>query len=203
MVISKILPDKDMPTTVEGINADVVLSCLGIINRLNPASLYELELSFMARKVSERASTLNSTTEASEYILDFINRINPTQAESFKEMLESLEPEVFDKAIMEMIESGIPIHQPPFFGNMTLDQLHSMYKYYGFEPDHFKNIETPMILGKMYFLILKHNSSSKFSARSARYINMKETPSKNTRDYKAGQALYSTTPVRLGKLLPL
>jgi DNA-directed RNA polymerase beta subunit len=198
-VISKIIPDAEMPATSDGRIAEVIISCLGVINRLNPASLVEIELTFIARKVAERAKELNSTVEAADYIIDFISRINERQAESFREMLDSLEPAMFDRAIMQMIEEGIPIHQPPFFGSIRLQQIHSMYQYYGFEPDKLVGIETPMLMGKMYFLILKHHPASKFSARSARYISIKEVPSKNTRDYKAGQALYSTTPVRLGE----
>jgi hypothetical protein len=114
-------------------------------------------------------------------------------------MMTGLDTEQLGEVIAEMIETGIPVHQPPFWGNVNIAQLKEMYNTYDFKPSKFKGIETPMILGKVYYLILKHHPKSKFSTRSARYISIKEVPAKNQRDFKSNQSVYSTTPVRVGE----
>jgi DNA-directed RNA polymerase beta subunit len=201
-VISKILPDNEMPTTEDGRRADVIVSCLGVINRLNPSSLIELELNAIAYDITRRMVNLD-TDSAIDLCIEFINDINPVQAKSFRSMFDEIDDGSKAEAIQDMITSeGIPIHQSPFYGNVTLDQMVNLYNKYNFKPSKFAGIENPMILGKIYYLCLKHHPMSKFSTRSARYINIKEIPAKNSRDFKAGQAVYSTTPVRCGKQLP-
>ena len=64
-VISKIVPDEDMPYLADGTHIDVILSPLGIISRMNLGQLLETHLGFAAQKLGYRAATpaLNGITE--------------------------------------------------------------------------------------------------------------------------------------------
>src|SRR5690606_14746095 len=97
-------------------------------------------------------------------------------------------------------EDGIFIHQPPFYGNIDIEDLEALYQAYPeIQPYKFQGIETPLIMGEMYFLRLKHEPMSKFSARSSSYMNLKNIPSKSTR-YKENQQLYPRTPIKIGEM---
>ncbi|MGI5827113.1 MAG: DNA-directed RNA polymerase subunit beta [Patescibacteria group bacterium] len=56
-VISKIVPDEDMPYLEDGTHVDVILSPLGIISRMNLGQLLETHLGLAAHKLGYRAAT--------------------------------------------------------------------------------------------------------------------------------------------------
>ncbi|MDD3435018.1 MAG: DNA-directed RNA polymerase subunit beta [Patescibacteria group bacterium] len=65
-VISKIVPDEDMPYLEDGTHVDVILSPLGIISRMNLGQLLETHLGLAAHKLGYRAATpaLDGITES-------------------------------------------------------------------------------------------------------------------------------------------
>ncbi len=65
-VISKIVPDEDMPYLEDGTHVDVILSPLGIISRMNLGQLLETHLGLAAHKLGYRAATpaLDGISEA-------------------------------------------------------------------------------------------------------------------------------------------
>ena len=64
-VISKIVPDEDMPYLEDGTHVDLILSPLGIISRMNLGQLLETHLGLAAHKLGYRAATpaLDGITE--------------------------------------------------------------------------------------------------------------------------------------------
>ena len=116
-------------------------------------------------------------------------------------MRENLNEETIAAMVAE-IKSGkepIFIHQPPFFGNISLEQLAQAYENFGVEKDQFVNIEEPMVLGTNYYMKLRHEPVSKLSARSAKHLSIGGVPTKNSRGVRTNTEHHSTTPIRLGE----
>lgn len=64
-VISKIVPDEDMPYMADGTHIDIILSPLGIISRMNLGQLLETHMGFAAKKLGYKVATpaLNGISE--------------------------------------------------------------------------------------------------------------------------------------------
>ena len=64
-VISKVVPDEDMPYMSDGTHIDIILSPLGIISRMNLGQLLETHMGFAAQKLGYKVATpaLNGISE--------------------------------------------------------------------------------------------------------------------------------------------
>jgi hypothetical protein len=196
-VISKIKPDAEMPATEDGRRADLVINSLGVVNRLNPAQLFESELNFIADKVAVQMREMDDGM-AYGYMVAFLDTVSPAQADW---MRENLDEETIAELVAE-IKSGkepIYIHQPPFFGNVSLEKLALAYENFGVEKEKFVGIEEPLVLGTNYYMKLRHEPSSKMSARSAKHLSIGGVPTKNSRGVRTNTEHHSTTPIRLGE----
>jgi DNA-directed RNA polymerase beta subunit len=200
--ISLILPDDQMPMTEDGERAEVVLNPLGIMNRLNPAQLYEQEINFISNQITKRLKKMYEEKKydgMTDLFFDYIWDINEKQHDSLVDYYNELPEEETMAFWEEIFEKGIFIHQPPFYGNITFDKLRDLYMKYGIKPLKFKGIETPLVIGDIYMLVLKHHPATKFSSRSTSYLNLKGIPSKSN-NYKENLQLYSKTPIKLGEM---
>jgi len=202
--VSKILPDDQMPENEYGERAEVILNPLGVISRLNLAQLYEQELNYMGDEIVRMIKKETSNNKKFDILYDFLSRINKTYADYIKDHYPKNKKEQ-NEFFEEINEHGIYIHQPPFFGNITMDQMADLYKHYGFEGYTINTkinnqiCERKMIMGDMYYMRLKHYASSKMSARSSSYVNINNLPSKSL-SFKEHQVLFSNTPIRLGEM---
>ena len=201
-VISKIKPDAEMPTTESGERADLVVNNLGVMNRLNPAQLFESELNFIADKVAlqmrDIARKNGILLDAYDHMLSFLDIVSPQQAEW---MRANVSTDDAVNMVSEIIGGKEPIyiHQPPFFGNVSLEQLDQAYELFGVTRDKFVGIEEPLILGSNYYMKLRHEPKSKMSARSAKHLSIGGVPTKNSRGVRTNTEHHSTTPIRLGE----
>lgn len=196
-VISQIKPDAEMPKTEDGRSVDLVINSLGVVNRLNPAQLYESELNFIADAVAADMRKVDDGT-AYGHLVSFLDVVSPQQAAWMRENLG--EEEI--AALVAEIKSGrepIAIHQPPFFGVVSLEGLRAAYENYGTPKVKFEGIEEPLVLGTNYYLKLRHEPVSKLSARSAKHLSIGGVPTKNSRGVRTGTEHHSTTPIRLGE----
>lgn len=193
-----------MPIAENGKRADIVMNALGVCNRLNSAQLIEQELNFIADNIIEKAKTLPTTKEQIKFIFDFVNDVNPEQCKAMKAYFQSCDNTNKKKFVKDILNGNLHLHQPPFWGNVNFDRLSELYtKYDWIKPYKVyingKEVEKPLIIASMYFLKLKHDSSSKYSVRNISYLNSKNIPSKNL-SYKKKQAIASNTPIRLGEM---
>lgn len=192
-VVSEIIKDNEMPCTEDGRYAEVVCNALGTIGRLNPSQLYEQELNFI---VSEIRLAAKNYKVFKKNILDFYSKVSPV----YFEFITSLDE--LDELLKSAYATGdIFIHQPPFFENITPEVMIEVYNDFNIQKLKFKDIHEPLILGKLYFLKLKHEPMKKFSARSAGTTNLLDVPYKTNERQKKGNALYNTNPVRMGKFV--
>jgi DNA-directed RNA polymerase beta subunit len=102
----------------------------------------------------------------------------------------------------EMVTDRVYILQEPFYDNVSKDNLWYLYdilEYLYPNRSHLYKLDCsmePLIVARSYFIKLKHEPLSKFSARSLSSVNAKMIPSKNGMQYKSYKALYNTLPVR-------
>ena len=197
-VVSAILPEDQMPKTKDGLYAEVCLNPLGVINRLNLSTLFELELNFIADEYSKRFKECPHT-EKLEALKEFYLGVNQEQRSSIVEFYDSCSEEDKVTFVAEFFEEGFPIHEPPFWNNVDFDWLMDLYEGWDIAPVEFEGIENRMVIGDLYFMRLKHEPSSKLSVRSCGQVNMKGVPNKSNRVFKAGMAPFSNTPIRFGE----
>lgn len=198
-VVSLIIPTEDAPVTDQGEIIHVIFNPLGVVNRLNFSQTFEHELNHLSSQLRYRMREMDN--EARETLLfNYINDINPKQGEKYKEMYLQLSDDDKKEFMREIIKKGIPLHQPPFWDNISLATYTKLCKDYKISRKKLtQNIEKPQLVGEMYLIKLKHEPYSKFSARSAKQVSMKDIPVKNNNDYKNSQSLYSSTPIRIGE----
>lgn len=199
-----VLDDDEMPTVAEGpfkgLKADICLNPLGVFNRLNPSQLIEQELNFIAKHIRKYMEEAKTNKEKIEILLDFLKDVNSEEVDIMEQFMATLDEEQLTEFLNELIEKGIPICQKPFFGNVDLDGIEHLYNKYD-EIEEFKceGISTPLIIGEVYMMRLKHEPSSKFSARSTSFLNLRGLPAKS-KSYKEHKDPYSNTPIRVGNM---
>lgn len=210
-VVTAILPDDQMPETEDGDKAEVVLSPFGVIARTNPAQLVELHINFYSEQILNKMIDIYNDSDDSSEILeslqtiyfDYLEIVSPEQYDFTIDTYNELEDEErMDFFTNILQESNLYIHQPPFFGNISLDEMEVlMDKFPDIKPFKMKKIKNDLVMGYMYFIRLKHYALSKFSARSAGMLNLKDVPSKSM-NFKNDISQFSKTPIRFGKKLP-
>lgn len=200
-IVSKIIPDEQAPITEDGVRAEILLNALGVINRLNIAQLQEQHLNFMADHVLKQIHATDILEEKFNIFFEFLKSINEEEHDFFK---AEIADEGLDKkrAFMEDVETGgIFIHQPPFFGNTTMEEFENIYRKHPewCEKYKFVGVEKPMVMGDLYFIRLKHQPSNKTVLRSAANLNVKNLPAKSSLRQEK-KSLYSQNPLRLGEM---
>jgi DNA-directed RNA polymerase subunit beta len=202
-VVSKILPDDQMPTTEDGSErADIVLNLLGVNGRMNFSQLYEQELNFVSNQLIKKYR--HNKEELFQNIMYLISLVSETQYEFLDNYFNDVKTEKEKKAKInsfcnDLLEGGISLHQPPYFENMTFEGMMAIYEWTGIEKLKFKGIHDPMVIGEIYFIKLKHEAAGKLSARSSGPVSLLNVPYKNNDSYKKGNALYSNAAIRFGE----
>lgn len=203
-VIASILPDNKMPIDQFGKTLDICLNPLGVIGRMNLAQCYEMELNFIADNVLRTIEEKDWDVEtAFNYILDFYETIGCiNQVKFIKERYTTLEDK--EEFINDAFKNGLYIHQPPFFGNVSMDQMINAYKKFNIEKYNFtvngKPIQTPMIAGNVYYMRLKHDARTKLSVRSSAEVSLNTNVPAKSSSFKYHTSLYSSTPIRCGEM---
>lgn len=204
-----IIPDNEMPIVesgkFKGLQAEICLNPLGVNNRKNYFQLFEQEINFIGLYVRKAIHEAEDLSDKREILFTFYEKLKCYELkETTKEFLDRLEDEEEYIFFEQLVEDGIPVHQGPFNNHIDIYDLLDIQSYYeenlGLEKFKFKGIHNPMVMGELYFIILKHSPDNKNSARSTKFMDLKDNPSKD-RDYKQGKSLYSTNAVKLGRYL--
>jgi DNA-directed RNA polymerase beta subunit len=200
-VISKIVPDDEMPMSEDGLHrADIALNSLGVIGRMNLAQCFEQELNFIADYII-RENKDDDEKLLSE-IMTFYEMVCPKYGQFIQENIidtDDGENEVLALWLEEAKEHGILIHQPPFYENSTPQLMEDLYTRFPVEKIKFKGVEDKLVIGDMYFIMLKHVPAGKFSARAAEMTSLLDVPYKNNDKYKKGNALFNSNPIKFGE----
>ena len=206
-VISKIVPDDEMPILENGKVVDVQFNCLGVINRLNSFQLFEQSINFIMNRTIDRIKTLETNDQRASVIFTMIKHFNTRQAKEMGEMYSNLSVEEREEFIQDIYKYGVFVHIPPFWHERPLfDVLSEIYdKYDWLNPykayikknGRYRPIMNELIVGEMYIIRLKQTASKGLSTRSVGGVNLVGVPVKDAQA-KENKILYSKTPCRLG-----
>lgn len=208
-IVSKIVPEKDMPVLDDGSRAEVIINPLGIISRMNIGQLFELHLSQSVYDLKQQL--LNLLTESKldlvkKKIHEYVDIIDCTSTKYYlsqvdKQISKADKEELFD------IVNNFYVIQPPF-ESIKIDQLHKALQYTNtkFEYDCYdpeldnnkdnrdqnyfnKNIKNPISAGYMYFIKMNHIAKDKIASRSVGPYTTKTAQPIDGKGRKGGQRL--------------
>lgn len=206
-IISEIRPDEAMPISKYGTRCGMICNILGVGNRLNPGQFVEIELNFQASCIQRYMKESTSRDLKEFYLFEFIGMVNKDYAERLMTWYKELSNDQKELFLEDCENNAIFIHQPPLYGNVTMEQLEAIYDRFNIKPitmyiekfGRMIKIMQPMIMGKKYIVKLKHHPKSKFSSRSTGYINSKDQPTK-TSSTKQNKSIVAGTPIKFGDM---
>ncbi len=169
-VVSKILPQEDMPYLADGTPVDMVLNPLGVPSRMNIGQILEVHLGWAARNLGvqlEDQIKKFQEEDARKRLIhtfsdeDITEKINNADGESVKKFIETMKhgvhiaTPVFDGAKETEIKELLDRAGVPRDGQMIL-----------FDGRTGIPFENPVTVGIMYMLKLHHLVEEKIHARS-------------------------------------
>jgi len=169
-VVSRLLPEEDMPFFADGTTVDIVLNPLGVPSRMNVGQVLECHLGFAAKKLGEQLQQFAVKREAKE-IRGLMQKIYSQN--EYKELTDGLsDEELID--LSRKYGKGAHVATPVFDGASEgeirnfldlagVDEVGQSVLYDGLTGEAFANRVT---VGIMYMLKLHHLVDSKIHARS-------------------------------------
>jgi DNA-directed RNA polymerase subunit beta len=179
-VISRILPQEDMPFLADGTPVDLVLNPLGVPSRMNVGQIFETHLGWAARNLGmEVARSLRDWREANpdavggEMPAAVKDRLKEIYGDHYAEDIDSRSNEQLHE-LVQNISTGVPMGTPVFDGARESD-VSAMLELAGLDTsgqsvlfdgrtgDQFDRMVT---VGIIYMLKLHHLVDDKIHARS-------------------------------------
>jgi DNA-directed RNA polymerase subunit beta len=170
-VVSRVLPEEDMPFLEDGTPVDIVLNPLGVPSRMNVGQILECHLGGAARTLGEQIDGFIKSAFDPKVMRDKLKKIYTTeQAHQFIEALDDgdvvrfseklrrgvhMATPVFDGAKEEEIKSALTMAGLPTTGQRTL-----------FDGKTGEVFDHDVTVGVMYMLKLHHLVDDKIHARS-------------------------------------
>ncbi|MBJ6751991.1 DNA-directed RNA polymerase subunit beta [Geomonas anaerohicana] len=170
-VVSRILPEEDMPYMEDGRPVEIVLNPLGVPSRMNVGQILEMHLGWGAKGLGWKIEEFLEKNTPHDEIKRFLKGVydNP----EMDRFLDTLEGEELLN-VARRLKRGIPMSSPVFEG-ASEESIQSMLTHAGFSTtgqvtlydgksgDKFMHQVT---VGIMYFLKLHHLVDDKIHARS-------------------------------------
>ncbi|WHU04670.1 MULTISPECIES: DNA-directed RNA polymerase subunit beta [unclassified Sphingomonas] len=179
-VISRILPQEDMPFLEDGTPVDLVLNPLGVPSRMNVGQIFETHLGWAARNLGmqvakqlEEWREQNPDAVAGEMPDAVKDRLKTVYGGHYAEEIEARSPEQVNELIHN-IRTGIPMGTPVFDGAREAD-VSDMLELAGLntsgQSDLFDGrtgdkFDRQVTVGIIYMLKLHHLVDDKIHARS-------------------------------------
>jgi DNA-directed RNA polymerase subunit beta len=170
-VVSRIVPQEDMPYLADGQPVDIVLNPLGVPSRMNVGQILETHLGWacagMGKKIGQMLEAYKDTNDAKK-VREGLNGIYGKNAE-----LDALE----DNQVVEMAEGlrkGVPVATPVFDGALE-DDVSKMLEAAGlqssgqidlYDGKTGEKFDRQVTVGYIYMLKLHHLVDDKIHARS-------------------------------------
>ncbi len=153
-VVSRVLPQEDMPFLEDGTPLQIVLNPLGVPSRMNIGQVLEMHLGYAYRTLSLKTRQELESMTADEAYKKVILAAKDTQIVNNKEYIKIATP-VFDGAHDEDLKQAFEL--------AGLSKTFKSAVYDGRTGDKFDN---PVTVGVMYYLKLDHLVDDKIHARS-------------------------------------
>jgi len=170
-VVSRILPEEDMPYLEDGRPVDIVLNPLGVPSRMNVGQILETHLGWAARGVGERLQKFIEENWGADELRKHLKKVYDDEA--FRTFLDTLA----DKEIVSLcqrLQKGIHLATPVFDGARE-PEIHELLDEAGltrsgqmvlFDGRTGEPFDHNVTVGVMYMLKLHHLVDEKIHARS-------------------------------------
>ncbi|MBB4840031.1 DNA-directed RNA polymerase subunit beta [Sphingomonas kyeonggiensis] len=179
-VISRILPQEDMPFLEDGTPVDLVLNPLGVPSRMNVGQIFETHLGWAARNLGmqvakqlEEWREQNPEAVAGEMPDAVKDRLKVVYGDHYAEEIEARSPEQVNELIQN-VRTGIPMGTPVFDGAREAD-VSDMLELAGLDTSGQSTLfdgrtgdafDRKVTVGIIYMLKLHHLVDDKIHARS-------------------------------------
>ena len=168
-VVSRLLPEEDMPYLEDGTPVDIVLNPLGVPSRMNIGQILEVHLGWAAKSLGNQIQAYLDTNWSADVMKGKLTKLFPHHAEFISKLSTEdtgryaktlttgvhLATPVFDGADETEIKAALKMAGLPLSGQARLID--------GKTGDAFEN---PVTVGVMYMLKLHHLVDDKIHARS-------------------------------------
>ncbi|TVV75136.1 DNA-directed RNA polymerase subunit beta [Sphingomonas solaris] len=179
-VISRILPNEDMPFLADGTPVDIVLNPLGVPSRMNVGQIFETHLGWAARGLGQQVTQAleewreaNPNAVAGDMPTPVVERLKTVYGEQYHDEIEARSAE----QIIEMarvLKNGVPMATPVFDGAREAD-VAEMLRRAGLDESGQSDLfdgrtgemfDRKVTVGYIYMLKLHHLVDDKIHARS-------------------------------------
>jgi DNA-directed RNA polymerase subunit beta len=179
-VITKIVPQNEMPQLKDGRFVDICINPLGIISRMNVGQVFETNLAMSLNdikiKLTKMISENKDQTEIKKYLLKYIKILDNTKENwYYKQFKSQLKDSVIDNDFIKTLS----LIEPPFESSSIEKVLEAMKytntpsEYKLFDPVNKEFILNPICVGFLYFFRMVHIAEHKISARGISSYNRK------------------------------
>ncbi|MCL2340592.1 MAG: DNA-directed RNA polymerase subunit beta [Proteobacteria bacterium] len=169
-VVSRLLPEEDMPFFADGTTVDLVLNPLGVPSRMNVGQVLECHLGYAAKRLGEQLSAIARQQEIERLKQRLQSLYSPAE---YAQLTDGLT----DDALLDFMRKyshGLHVATPVFDGaseseirqllvTSGVDEIGQTTLYDGLTGEPFDNQVT---VGVMYMLKLHHLVDNKIHARS-------------------------------------
>jgi DNA-directed RNA polymerase subunit beta len=170
-VVSRILPEEDMPYMEDGRPVEIVLNPLGVPSRMNVGQILEIHLGWAARGIGWKVEEFLAKNTPHDEVKTFLKGVydNPDMSR----FLDSLESEELIN-VAKRLKRGIPMASPVFEG-ASEESIQGMLTHAGFattgqvtlfDGKSGDKFMCKVTVGIMYILKLHHLVDDKIHARS-------------------------------------
>ena len=170
-VLSRILPEEDMPYFADGTPVDIVLNPLGVPSRMNVGQILETYLGWAVRGLGEQLNRLIETNTDADSVRCKLKELYATS--DFTDFIDHAPVEKV-REFVKNLRSGVPVASPVFDGveeneireimeNVGLPVSGQTMLYDGRTGEPFSQ---PVTVGMIYMIKLHHLVDNKIHARS-------------------------------------
>ena len=170
-VVSRILPEEDMPFFADGRPVDIVLNPLGVPSRMNIGQIMEVHLGWAARELGRQLAEMVDKGTALQSVRDEVKDIFASPEISTE--VDAMDDEEFRKSVLKL-RNGIITYTPVFDGAEE-SEIWNWLSRAGLDDDGKsvlydgrtgEKLENRVTTGVMYYLKLHHLVDEKIHARS-------------------------------------
>jgi len=170
-VISRTVPEEDMPYLDDGTPVDIVLNPLGVPSRMNVGQIMETHLGWASRELGEKVRLLVESEFSPRAVKDFLRKIYDSKR--FGEYLESLTDEEVRK-VASLMSNGV-FMASPVFGGANEEEIKRYLGLAGlpesgqttlYDGKSGESFQQQVTVGSMYMMKLHHLVDDKIHARS-------------------------------------
>jgi len=170
-VVSRILPEEDMPYMEDGRPVEIVLNPLGVPSRMNVGQILETHLGWAAKGIGWKIEEMLAKTSSEGALRKYLKDVYGDK--DMNKFIDTMDDDEL-RLTSKRLQRGVPVASPVFEG-ASEDQIQKMLKHAGFDSsaqvtlydgrsgDSFKHKVT---VGVMYVLKLHHLVDDKIHARS-------------------------------------